>query len=349
MTCCLFCYGGEASGIVPTQTISIGGNMELQQFEKEIIKALREYYGDEIKIESHTVYKNNGLQLVGICVLPEGQNIAPTVYINQYYARYQKGAAFGSIVEEIISFLEKNKLTENLNVDFFLDYEQVKKRLVFRLINRQKNEKLLQEVPYQEWEDLAVVCHCLMMNDLIGTGSILIHKQHLKVWNISEETLFEDAKKNSIRMEPFRMYPMSEMIRMVMRKTIQENIEEICEEYPQDKEKLMERTLETMANDLEENQVPMYVLTNTGRYYGAACLVYPNLLEQIGNQIQEDFYIIPSSVHEVILISKNVEMEESYLNKVIQEVNDTQVEPDEWLSDHAYFYRREDKCICSVV
>lgn len=323
--------------------------MELQQFTDTVISALEEYYGEGIKIESHTVYKNNGLQLMGLCVLPEGQNIAPTIYLNQYYSRYREGVSFGEIVEEILSVLEKNQLTENLNVDFFLDYEQVKKRLVFRLINREKNEKLLQEVPYREWEDLAVVCHCLMMNELIGTGSILIHKQHLQVWNISEETLFQDARENSPQMEPAQICPMSEMIRRVMGKSIEQKIEEICEEYPEDKEHLLERTLDTMARDLEENQIPMYVLTNTQRYYGAACLAYPNLLEHIGNQLQEDFYVIPSSVHEIILVSQSADMEETYLNKVIQEVNDTQVEPDEWLSNHAYRYQRKENLLISVM
>ena len=274
--------------------------MELQKFTEKILKALREYYGQDAEVRSHSVYKNNGILLQGICVLEKGMNIAPTVYLNDFVDRYEEGELFSDIIKEIVEIIEKNKVTNHLNVDFFMDYEQVKRKLVLRLINRKKNEELLKHVPYLKFKDLAIVCHCIMITEEIGNGSILIHKHHLETWGILEDTLLQDAFKNSPIIEPYSILKISEMMKNMLRETIKEQIEEICEEDSRYKEALLESTMENMIQEIEEKHIPMFVLTNQNRYYGATCLVYPDMLEVIGEMLQDDFYILPSSVHEVI-------------------------------------------------
>lgn len=327
-----------------------GGNlMELQNFTEKVIKALYQYYDAKVKIETHKVYKNNGILLQGICALYEGRNIAPTVYLNDFFKRYQEGESLGKLVKEIIHVIEQNQVSKNLDVDFFMDYEKVKKRLVFRLIHKEKNKELLKKIPYQIWGDLAVVCHCLLMTKEIGTGTILIYKEHLQAWKISEEQLFEDAKINSPRIEPQCILSMGDMVKNILEDTVTEQIDEICEEYPQDKEKLIERTMDHMIQEIEENHIPMYVLTNAGRYYGAATIVYPGVMQKISEMLQDDFYILPSSVHELIFIAKSEVEDVAFLNEMIQEVNQSHVAEEEWLSDHAYLYVHEEDNLVSIV
>lgn len=323
--------------------------MELQQFTEKVRKALYQYYDAKVKIETHQVYKNNGILLQGICALQEGKNVAPTVYLNEFFLRYQQGESLGALMQEIIRLMEKNQIDKNLNVDFFGDYEKVKKRLVYRLIHRERNEELLKEVPYRRFHDLAVVCHCLMLTEELGTGTILVHKQHLESWKISEEQLFEDTEKNSSRIEPYCILKMSDMVKSLMEDTVKERVEEICEEYPQDKDRLLKRTMDDMVRDIEEHQVPMYVLTNSRRYYGAACMVYNGVLQEIAEFLQDDFYILPSSVHEIIFLSKTKSIDATFLNEMIQDVNQTQVAEEEWLSDHTYLYKRDTKELVSVI
>lgn len=322
--------------------------MELQKFTEKTIKALREYYGQGVEIRNHSVYKNNGILLQGICVLEQGMNIAPNVYLNEFLERYEEGELFGSIIREIIETIEKNQVTNHLDVDFFSDYEQVKKKLVLRLINREKNKELLKKVPYLKFKDLAIVCHCIIFTEEIGTGSILIHREHLETWGIPEETLLQDAFENSPQIEPYSILKIGEMMKNMLRETIKEQIDEICEEDFMHKEELLETTMENMVREIEEKHIPMYVLTNNNRYYGAACLVYPDMLEFIGEMMQDDFYILPSSVHEVIFIGKNGCMDSVDLNEMIEEVNRTQVDEEEWLSDHAYLYERKSKKFISI-
>lgn len=322
--------------------------MELQKFTQKVLKALREYYGSEVEVKSHSIYKNNGILLQGICVLEQGMNIAPTIYLNNFLQRYEDGETFGALVREIMEIMEKNKVPKQLDVDFFMNYEQVKKKLVLRLINRKKNKELLKHVPYLKFQDLAIVCHCIMITEEIGTGSILIHKQHLESWGILEESLFQDAFKNSPVIEGYEIIKISDMVKNMLEETVRVKIDEICQKDFGQKEALLESALESMAREIEEKHIPMYVLTNMNRYYGAACLVYPDMLEKIGQMLQDDFYILPSSVHEVIFIGKSGCVDSAALNEMIKEVNRTQVEEEEWLSEHAYLYERESKSFMSV-
>ena len=323
--------------------------MNFEQFIEKIKTALKEYFGEETVIKTQQVYKNNGVLLRGICVLEKGKNIAPTVYLNDYYEKYEQGTGFGEVVSKIVRFMEKNRVESNLNVDFFTDYNKVKKKLVLRLINRAQNEELLKQIPYLKFKDLAIVCHCILITEEIGIGSIVIYKQHLKNWDIVEDTLFQDAFENSPKAEPYCILKMSEMMKEVLKHMIEERIDEICEEYETDRTVLLERTLENMVQELEEKNIPMYVLTNHNRYYGAACMVYPGILENIGNILQEDYYILPSSVHEIIFVGKTYCMDPYALNDMIREINRTQVLEEEWLSNHTYLYQRAEQKLISVL
>lgn len=322
--------------------------MELQDFIEETVSALSEYYGEDTEIKTHEIRKNNGVLLQGVCPLKQGKNIAPTIYLNSFYERHQKGESFGVLIKEMVHTIEKSQVTNNFDMSFFLNYDNIKKKLVLRLIHRENNKELLSKVPYMEFQDLAIVCHYLIITEEIGMGAILIQKEHLKLWNIKEEILFQDAFKNGPKLEPYSILEMSEIIKSILYDSFQEQIEEICEEYACDKEILIKSTMEDMSEKLEEKQISMYVLTNEKRCYGAACLVYQDMLDIIGDKLQDDYYIIPSSVHEIIFVAKGECVDSLSLNQMIEEVNQTQVEKEERLSDHTYLYQRNTKKLISI-
>ena len=319
--------------------------MEILEFTTKMEKALAEYYGESAEVKVHKVYKNNGILLYGICVLEKEKNIAPTIYMNQFHEAYEDGETFGEIFQKVVRIMDENKVSKSLNVDFFMDYEKVKKRLVLRLVHMEKNKELLKEVPYQEFMDLAVLCYCALESDEIGSGAILIHKHHMAAWNINEEILFQDAFISSPQIEPSQIMKMEDMIKSILEDTL---VQEAQSLYGDEAEHMLPLMLEHMNREIEKVEIPMYVLTNQKRYYGAACIVYPYILEKIGELLQEDFYIIPSSVHEILFISAKECMNSDALNKIIEEVNWTQVEDEDWLSDHTYLYQREEKALLSI-
>ncbi|MBQ3104514.1 MAG: hypothetical protein IJC59_01475, partial [Lachnospiraceae bacterium] len=305
--------------------------------------ALCKYYGQEVTIERHEVRKNNGVLLQGICVLETGRCVAPTIYLNGYLEKYERGSTFSEIIQEIIDCCEKYKIHRDLNMDFFMQYEKVRKKLAYRMIHYERNKELLQTVPHRRFCEFAVVCHCVIMDDEIGSGTILINNSHMESWHITESTLFEDAAKSSIRLQPYRLCKISEIVKEAVEHIAGYKMEEISREYPIDNEEVLEKTVNHMLQELEENSIRMYVLTNEGRYFGASCLYYPNMLECIGNWLKSDYYVLPSSVHEVIILPESDETAKTNYSTMVQEVNALQVDPEEWLSDCAYLYRRSKK------
>ena len=184
-----------------------------------------------------------------------------------------------------------------------------------------------------------------MENEEIGSGAILIHKHHMNAWGIEEEVLFQDAFINSPRIEPRQIMKMGEMIKDILSENI---VQEAHSLYGDEAENMIPSMLEHMANEMEQVEVPMYVVTNKKRYYGAACIVYPNVLEEIGDLLQEDYYIIPSSVHEILFLPASQCIDSEALNTIIEDVNRSQVEDEDWLSDHTYLYQRAQKRLLSI-
>lgn len=104
-----------------------------------------------------------------------------------------------------------------------------------------------------------------------------------------------------------------------------------------------ENTPELLPAEIEQLTDYMYVMTNRTRNLGAATLLYPDALERAGQMIGENFYILPSSIHEVILIPESYRVNRMQLEIMVEEINDTEVDAEEVLSDTVYYYSRKEK------
>ena len=97
------------------------------------------------------------------------------------------------------------------------------------------------------------------------------------------------------------------------------------------------------------DQLEMYVLSNKLKIHGATSIVYPGLLEDIAERLCSDLIIIPSSIHEVLIIPESYIDSQDNLppdyESMIREVNETQLTDDEVLGDCVYHYRRDTKTL----
>lgn len=281
-----------------------------EEFVEETADAVRSYMGEGCKIVVQKVRKNNGVLLTGISVFTKGSNISPTVYLEEFYEKYQQGISLGDIVRELIRCHETHICKNDLDISFYTDYEKVKPRLSCRLIHREKNRELLKEVPYQPYLNLAVVCFCQVSGDEIGNGTILVRKCHLNLWKIDKEKLFRHARKNMQRLFPARIYSMEELL-------------------------VDAQPLPTPREDA----IPMmYVLTNEQKLFGAASILYEGVLKELSDKVGGSMAILPSSVHEVIAVPVSDRADAASLEEMVQEINATQVQPEEVLSDRVYYY-----------
>lgn len=290
--------------------------MTYQEFKQNTIHAISGTLGPGFSVALQDIIKNNDTHLDGMTILAEQSNISPTIYLNYYYEQYLHGKSFSAICDDILCAYHKNTPKGKIDISFFTDFEKVKEHLIFKLVNYERNRTLLKEVPHVRYLDLAIVFHCLLETPDSGYATILIHHQHLAFWNISQQELFELAMKNTPRLLHYHIQNIADILTNLFN-----------EENP---------------DLLDENSgpLPMYVLSNSSKLNGSGCILYENLLANIAAQFKSDFYIIPSSVHEVLLIPSKHAASPLELSSMVREVNSTQLSKEEILSDHVYYYSR---------
>lgn len=321
--------------------------MAFEQFIEKVTCALEKYYGENYRVRIMEVKKNNGLCLHGLSILLQDSpnKVTPTIYLDEYYKRYMSGISLSETVQDIIRTYEAHTVKDDVSMEFFLDYEKVKDRVVYKLINYEMNKELLKEIPYIPFLDLAVVFYYYMENEVFGAASILIYHTHMKKWEISLKRLTADAEYNTPRVLGYRLADMEDIVRELIRKDLGNRFSKknICrqgdreEEIPTDE--MIDKMLECYLEGREEN--PMYVLTNRSSQNGAACILYPNVLKDFAERMGSDLYILPSSIHEVILIKDHEIDDADALRNMVKDVNRTQLAPEEVLSDQVYYYSRK--------
>lgn len=291
--------------------------MNYQQFIEEVERRVKEKIkGNEtITVYIHTAVKNNGKERKGITVSEKGIHISPTIYLEEYFQHFQEGKPIEKIVEKILQLYEEVKCSHPCEESLLQNYEELKGKFACKLIHRGKNEKLLNDIPYVPWMDLAIVVFVLLEVSPYGTATVLVRKEHLEIWGLTEAQLFDEAKKNTPILLPYQFCPMRKLLR------------EICP---------------YAVDEGEEEEESLYVLSNKLRSFGAASMLYEGFLEKVGQKLGENYYILPSSIHEVIVVPESKSPVKQDLEEMVREINETQVEEEEVLSDRVYYFSRKE-------
>lgn len=183
------------------------------------------------------------------------------------------------------------------------------------MIKTEKNRELLEEIPHLDVLDLSLTFYVILDRQCEGSATMQITNEYMRQWNLETEELYEMAMRSVVRLLPAEFCSLPDMIRRIT-------------------------GIEVEAIRGMQRECQMYVLTNSSKIQGAACMFYPHVLEMIGEILKEDFYILPSSIHEVIILPKSKGIAKEELDAMIQDINHTQVDTEEVLSDHAYLYER---------
>lgn len=317
----------SASGASPfsrkTKQIRKGFLLKYEEFIEYVKTRLTSYFEPEASIIIHRVLKNNNTELDGLSVLKKNQNISPTLYLNDYYEDYLCGTPLEELIEELYhSFL--HPYTEfQFSISDFKKFDLMKEKVVYRLINYAQNKALLADVPHKQYLDLAIVYYLLLHSDEKGTACIMIRSEHMDIWNISPDVLHLHAEKNTPSLLPAMIRHMDEMLDSFLTENPAAEEEEWFADYHE-----------------SFHPLPMFILTNQSHLNGAAVLLYKDILRDFAHTLEENFYILPSSIHEVILVPANGILSKTSLELMVRDVNQKEVPPMERLSDHVYFYNR---------
>lgn len=284
--------------------------MEFKDFEEKMVGLLRERFREAAQISVQDILKNNGITRRGISVVTEGERFTPVLYLDTAYERYLAGETAEEVFEGLMEHNDGQIREMEPEWDFqpeqFADYSYVKEYLRLKLVNYGKNTKLLRDMPYVRWNDLAVIFYYEIGD---GQAQVQINNRHLALWGKPLETLYQNAMENMRNSVPDKRFPLSDLIG-------REALPWIGEEPP------------------------IHVLTNSTRRYGAAAMLYTRKIRELAEETGTDLVILPSSLHEVLLVPDREEMRQGY-RQMVGEVNRAVLEPEEVLSDNIYRYSRE--------
>ena len=290
----------------------------VQRLEERIRQNLVLSYRGPVTI--HVKRDINEIKREGI-IMPNlnSSGISPAVYLEMLYMRYQLDEPEDALVEEVLSVFTANM---DITVDrkVFFDYEQMKRHLRIRVNGAENNADWLTEMVCEVKGDFIYSCYLHFTMKEKECGIVNVRREMASAWNVSEEEIIAEARKNEMA-EPVELISLEGVINSYL---------EIGEEI----------NLFDYPEEVSDNCI-QFVLREANSPYGAAVLARDEVLKAAGELLQDDYYIMPSSIREVILVPARFGDEMEFLDELVREINLKGVEPQEILSDHAQYYDRK--------
>ncbi len=279
--------------------------MEFGVFCDRVVEKLKEVCGPEFRIKKAEVTKNNSVQMCGVSISEVESKIAPTIYLESFYKEYTEGGKdLQEVVNSIIKAYSSHRDPGNFDIEGFINFESVRSKIGVRLVNKARNMKMLSKIPHRYFLDLAVI-YVVFVGEEKSFGSITVKNEHMKAWGVGEEELYTAAMGN-------------------MKKLIDPGICSVTDITDKD--------------ILGYDAIDMYVLTNRSGYYGAAGILSQEILREFAEKISSDLILLPSSVHELVILPETVEMDANELRSMVSEINRSVVHDEDYLSDEVYRY-----------
>lgn len=270
-------------------------------------------------IQLQEVTKRNGQTLTAIVIPIEGSNITPNIYLDSFYQEYLEGKNSDACVGDLADFwMEKMEPDLSVDMDAFLNYENAKEKLQVRICDAEVNKEWLEGIAYTLHGDFAAYYTINLQESADGIASSTVTKQLLDNWKIDLNQLHQDAMEADLKRIPV-LSSMDDMLASM----IYGNSEP---------ENLLGQPVDASAFEQ-----PMFCLTNAGKINGAGLLINEDIRRQLADFMKCDFYILPSSVHEVLIVPADGSLNLQELNSMVKEINETQVALEDRLSDKVQF------------
>ncbi len=297
------------------------------EFKAAILEILKDFYENDAEIGVAEVMKNNGFKLEGLWIRDKESdvNMAPLVYLQNVYRKYQGGLPLEDCVGEIIDFANMNAFpNELMNVSAMIlnDWEFVKGRVYPFLLATGNNEEMLKDMVSKEFLDMSVA---YVIREQVGDGimcGIKVSCDMLKRYGISLEELHNQAMAN-LRNDDY----------------VLQDIEAYLREQIQN-----DRLADAIGL---KNEGLMYIFKNQARYYGAAGIISRDILKRLVPDVNQ--YVLPYSLHELIFIPDNGRFERGLIDGLMNVLAEECVRKEELLNDHCYYYDADTGEIRSLI
>ena len=303
-----------------------GKHMDFEEFKNELMELVTQELDnrsiDNVSLRFDTINSPDGMT-DRLIVSVGDSKMSMAFRLKEIFTDFENGVDMDrsvnricNTIKENISVIEKNEAGVKA---FITDYDQVKDYTYLRLVPG--DSPVLKDAPHRMVEDMALVVsvHLVDFSDANGKSVVVVTKPLMEMYGVDESQLFADAEKNSINKEPVVFTPLGDMIRNLI-----EN-----EEIPSP----------------EEVGLVTYIATNKTGFHGASVVAYPEFCKEAAETMGGAFFLLPSSVHEFILIKDDGRQKAKDLNKMIRNVNETVLEPRDFLSNQCYHYDPKTKVL----
>lgn len=305
--------------------------MEYEAFKEKIKDAVQELCADGESVVTVRVMKNNALWHDAIEVKKDGEAITPAVYLDDYYEKYLAGTDLSTIADEIMLINRFKPFAQEVPAEKLYDFQFVKDRIIYRLINTGRNTILLDTVPHRDFFDMSVVYYIGMDS---GDGdaflAVPVRNGHMALWGIDEAELYRLACANTSRIFPTVIRKMSDLLDELY---YGETYDAACAEEEASEERGFEEKL--------------YVASNGRTFFGASSMLDNNALDDFAAQNGE-FYIIPSSIHEIILVPAGEGTDMKKLSELVNDISETNSGFENFLSDCLYRYDTDNRSVVKI-
>ncbi|MCR5058500.1 MAG: DUF5688 family protein [Clostridiales bacterium] len=276
------------------------------QYKYGASQSLKKY-----SITEQIIHKNNR-NLHGIIVRAPGNRIAPVFYYEDFYEAYRTGTSIDECIGKMVRFVSKNKFPDNALSDMFTNWEKVKDMLIIKLMNYNKNKKDILQRPYMIIGDMVAIVQIFVDDPTIGNGCVSVDNALLEMWSVGREELFKNAFEN---MNRFRI------------KAI--NLQDL--RFDEEEEKTDEPNI--------------FVVSYDAPFPGAAVLLRAEYLGDFAKAKDMDFFVLPVSVHEILLIEKRPQIGQEHLFSMMQAINSDTALSENMLSERIFTIDRNEKTL----
>ena len=289
------------------------GSLNYNEFIERVRELLSIRLSHSYEIVLKKVVKNNDVCRYGISAFPKegnnGKKVSRIVYLEDFYQEYEDEQEYNleGIVSEICSILT-DFTSPGFNETAYTDIDKVKDKIIFELVNYEKNEKRLLDRPYIKIMDLAVIFAFVATDLGRDFGVVHITNEIAKQFGLTRDEIWEFAKVNTPKLLKADIMPMSSFV-----------------------------------YDEKADNEEMYIICNRKKTSGAGVILYDRILEELSSELESDLYILPSSVHETIVIRADKNKDVYALQEMVKNINNTVVSAEDILSDKVYCYYRNSK------
>lgn len=282
----------------------------------ELVEEVKKVAGERCTVTLQGVKKNNGVELLAVSIRSSFEVMTPAIYIDKTVKEIEREEiTIMEAAQRIFdTYQERKDIDLGIEEAKLMDKQFILNHVEYQVVNAKRNAERLEGVPRKQIVDLAVIYRVVLNDGDNRLTSYILNENHLKLAEINADELDEAARSNTQK-AGFVIKTMGEIIAEMM----------------------------GMNNSLDEETLgdpQMYVLTNRRKVNGANILLYKDWLAEVANRLKDDFFILPSSIHELLAVPvSGTDVKE--LRAMVKEVNNTEVAPEEILSYEVYRYSRK--------